>query len=534
MNARIRGLTFPEWGWVALSLCLFSVCAFPWLSLPGPYQDELLSLFVVEPFAFGSALYSWEWGDTQIPIMVMSYWGGLKAILLQWYFAVAPATTEGFRCFGLVLGLATIVLTALFLRRHYSSRVAMAAVLLLATDASFIHTIRIDWGPVALMHLLKAAGLLLLSVWVSTTRVGWLAAGMFVFGVALWDKANFVWFLFALAATVLIVFPKEVFERLDRRTVVVAGMAVVLGALPLVVFNIDQRGLTASDTSRFEFNPMKLVAAKGTLDGSAVLWLTTQHELDDVLAEERGGAARLVRALGVAGSNLTWPLIVGGLLALPWTLGGSQRRGVLFALVLSVVNYAVMFPLEAGGGSAHHVAMLYPFPIVLAVASLAGLAERWDARRVFVVVATAAVLVNLSLNARYLAAFAYTGGVGAFSDGIYRLVDRASDEPEYRYHLLDWGMSTPLALLSHGRGFRFEEEGRIFYGLDPEAVQRERIEEMLRDPKGRFVVRGEERTIVPRGREVVDGLVREGRLQLIAEIHERTGLVAFEVYGAAE
>ena len=397
-----------------------------------------------------------------------------------------------------------------------------------------MHTIRIDWGPVALMHLLKMAGLLLLSVWVSTARIGWLAAGMFVFGVALWDKANFVWFLFALVAAVLIVFPKDVFERVDRRMVLVAGMALVLGALPLVVFNIDQQGLTASDTSKFEFNPMKLVAAKGSLDGSAVLWLTTRSALDGVPTEERGGAARLVRTLGVARSNLTWPLIVGGLLALPWTLGGSQRRGILFALVLSVVNYAVMFPLAAGGGSAHHVAMLYPFAIVFAVVSLAGLAERWDVRRVFVVVTTAAVLVNLSLNARYLAAFAYTGGVGAFSDAVYRLADRAAFEPDYEYHLLDWGMSTPLALLSHGRGLRFEEEGRIFYGLDPEDVQRERIEEMLLDPKSRFVVRGEERTIVPRGREVVNGLVGQGRLRMIAEVHERTGIVGFEVYGGAQ
>ena len=254
----------------------------------------------------------------------------------------------------------------------------MGAVLLLATDTSFIHTIRIDWGPVALMHFLKMAGLLLLSVWVSTTRPAWLAAGMFVFGIALWDKANFIWFLFALGVAVLTVFPKEAFERVDRRTIVVSVVALVLGALPLVVFNIDQQGLTASDTSRFEFNPMKLVAAKGTLDGSAVLWLTTQSALDDVPAEERGGAARMARTLGVARSNLIWPLIVAGLLALPWTLVGFQRRGILFALVLSLVNYAVMFPLEAGGGSAHHVAMLYPFPIVFAVASLAGLAERWE------------------------------------------------------------------------------------------------------------------------------------------------------------
>ena len=95
-------------------------------------------------------------------------------------------------------------------------------------------------------------------------------------------------------------------------------------------------------------------------------------------------------------------------------------------------------------------------------------------------------------------------------------------------------MSTPLALLSYGRGFEFEEEGRIFYGLDPAEMQRERIEELLRDPKSRFVIRGEERTVVPRGREVVNGLVRDGRLRKVAEVRERTGVVAFEIYGVAQ
>ncbi len=61
-----------------LALGLFSVCSFPWLSLPGPYQDELLFVQVLEPFAFGSTLYSWTIAGAEIPVMVMTYVGTLK------------------------------------------------------------------------------------------------------------------------------------------------------------------------------------------------------------------------------------------------------------------------------------------------------------------------------------------------------------------------------------------------------------------------------------------------------------------------
>ena len=50
--------------------------------------------------------------------------------------------------------------------------------------------------------------------------------------------------------------------------------------------------------------------------------------------------------------------------------------------------------------------MLHPFPIVFAVASLTALAERWKRPRWATAVFALALLFNLSLNARYLAAFA--------------------------------------------------------------------------------------------------------------------------------
>ena len=187
-----KGLHRLERGWIVAALVLFSLCAFPWLDLPGPEQDELYFIPVLEPYAYGPTLYSWSWGETEIPVMIVSYAGALKAWLMAGVLAVFPPTMATVRAFGVILGLLTIALTACFLRRHYSAFTTVSATLLLATSASFIHTMRMDWGPVALMQLLKMAALVLLAVWITGRKPLWLAAGMFVFGLAIWDKANFV------------------------------------------------------------------------------------------------------------------------------------------------------------------------------------------------------------------------------------------------------------------------------------------------------------------------------------------------------
>ena len=525
-------LTRVEWSALLVSVLLFSISAFPYLSLPGPYQDELLYFQALEPYAYGSTLYAWSVGDVTIPLMIMSYVGGLKANLIGLTFALLPPSIETIRAFGLCLGLVIVVLLALFLRCHYTKRAAIAATLLLATDATFIHTIRVDWGPVALMQLLKAAGLLALSVWLTNRRPVWLAGGMFLFGMALWDKANFIWFLFALGTATLIVFPKRTLVELRPKTVLIAGLAFLAGSSPLWTFNLDRHGLTASDTTKFELRTTKLFAVPGSLDGSGVFWLMTRldpHASEDPLeASER--APRALALFARARLNLTGYLILAGLLTLPFSLRTPHRRAILFALLVSVLNYAAMFPFEGAAGSAHHIIMLHPFPIVFAVASLAALAERWKRPRWAAAVFAVALLFNLSLNARYLTAFAHTGGSAVFTDATYGLIHHLSLNPQYRYHLFDWGMSNSLAFLGHRHKLNWTEHFGIFANSNSAQQKQQQLDEILNSPTSRLILRGSEKTVFPHGRTLVDQWVKEGRFRRVEQIHERNGDVAFEIY----
>ena len=385
----------PKQIWLFIALFLFALCSFPWLSLPGAYADELYFVPVIEPFAFGSAHYSWTVGGTEIPIMIMSYVGALKALLIKVVFALCPHTIATVRASALLLGLATLCLTFTLLRRYYSPAIVIATTLLLATDASFIHTIRIDWGPVALMQILKMGGLALISAWLVSGRLRLWIAAMFIFGLALWDKATFVWILLPLAACVLLFFWRETLQRFSYRTATIGVFAFLLGALPFWIFNISQGGTTASENWNFEFHTEKLHAARGTLDGSAVLWLTVRDDFEAAEPPEDiplPQFASALKTLGQARTALSWPLMVASVLLLPITLLTRHRRAVLFPFILSLGIYLLMFFFRAGGGSAHHVVMIYPFPLLFVAASLAATAEKWKLRPVFPVVVAAAVL----------------------------------------------------------------------------------------------------------------------------------------------
>ena len=541
-----KGLHRLERGWIVAALVLFSLCAFPWLDLPGPEQDELYFIPVLEPYAYGPTLYSWSWGETEIPVMIVSYAGALKAWLMAGVLAVFPPTMVTVRAFGVILGLLTIALTACFLRRHYSAFTTVSATLLLATSASFIHTMRMDWGPVALMQFLKMAALVLLAVWVTGRKPLWLAAGMFVFGLAIWDKANFIWFLAALGVAVLAVFPQETLRRLSPKTIAIALLAFTAGSWPLWQYNIEQGAATASENARFEFRPEKLEAAQKTLDGSAVLWLAGGSGLDDALpladissagipatGIPAAAIARALRTAGWARSNLTWPLMVLAVLALPLTLRTPHGRGILFALLVTLLTYAAMFVFRAGGGSAHHVVMIFPFPFIFVAASLEAISARWKLPRLAPLVVGAALVIALSLNARYLAAYTHSDGSRHFSPAIYRLVSFMGKENHYRYYFLDWGMATQTAFLGHDRGVRWEELYGVFAANGTEQERQERMSHLLVNPQNRFVTHGENRTFFPAGRARIERLAAEGRLRKVKELRERGGTVAFEIYEAA-
>src|ERR1019366_2821564 len=104
----------------------------------------------------------------------------------------------------------------------------------------YLLTTCLDWGPVALQHLLLVSGMLLLLGFYQQRSHLRLAWGCFLLGLAMWDKALVAWMLGGIFLALIIVFPQQIVRVTTLRRVAISVLAFALGALPLIVYNIEK------------------------------------------------------------------------------------------------------------------------------------------------------------------------------------------------------------------------------------------------------------------------------------------------------
>ena len=217
---------------------LFGACCFffgagrAFIPHIGVQTDE--ALFIAGIYQSDAAYYTIRLFHRHIPLMLGSYIGTLKSLIYSVVFHFFTPDASSTRTPVLLMGIATICLFFLLLRRISGTAAAIAGCLLLATDSIFLLTTVFDWGPVALQHLLLLAAMLLLYRYYEGRRISVLAWGFFLLGLAMWDKAIFVWSLSALAVAGLVMFPRALWRLVTWKTVGVATVAFLIGAAPLV------------------------------------------------------------------------------------------------------------------------------------------------------------------------------------------------------------------------------------------------------------------------------------------------------------
>lgn len=538
------------------SILAYLFFAAAWIHLPGPQYDELLHLPVLSPLLRPDALFSLKFHHHRLPLMLMSYVGALKGWLLWLWFLVVPMGVPGYRAFGVAAGAAAIAMTFWFVHRHYGGPVAALTTVLTATDPSFVHGIRLDYGPVALMHFFKMGGLCLLSRWLASGSPLALAGGMFLFGLGLWDKANFIWFLAGLGATILILFPRDALKRArtSPAAAAVAMAALLAGAAPLIGYNWKRSGETWRERGRFELRWFKLLQAKGAFEGTFMTALTGEDRLDtsppahDIAFP---GLANWMFRIGRARRTITLPLLALALLLLPLNLWIGGRKRLLFPLLLALLIYVCMFVSLDGGSSVHHVIMVQPFAMLFLAVSLwtptalragsggrkAGEARPRPVQRAAaagaVALVMAAVAVNVSVNARQLAIYTRTGGTGGFTDAVYRLVPYLLERPGKKIYAMDWGFSTPIMFLGARWGLKVDD---FFYTLNDaqspgHADWVKKLGELMRDPENVFLLHSPQRTLFPLPAAEFFRLVDGGiPMRQAAYFEERSGEIVYEVY----
>jgi 4-amino-4-deoxy-L-arabinose transferase-like glycosyltransferase len=433
---------------------LIGVCAFFFLAglaiipLPGVQNDEaLFATPLYEPaydFCYLTVL------GHKVPLLIMSYLGTLKTWIYWLVFKIARPSIWSIRLPVLLMGVATLWLFWRVLERLGGLRAAMAGTALLATDAIFLLTTVLDWGPVALQHLLLVGALALALRFHDTGSGRALFAMFLLLGMALWDKALFLWILGGLVVAAAAILPRELWRAFRWRRLALASAGLCLGAAPLIYHNLLKPGDTLRSNASFTLRELgpKSVAVFETLNGRGLLtylvcegWMGMPRPPKTALERVAVRVSQIARE--PRASVFPW-VFLAAVLLLP--LARRTRRAALFFLIAFAVAWFQMAVTERAGGSVHHVVLLWPLPHLL-VALVAAEMLRPAAMAVIALACGSNLLV---LN-QYYTQMVRFGSPSVWSDAISTLTTRLRDLRPNHILMMDWGTIDNVRLLSRGR-----------------------------------------------------------------------------------
>ena len=441
---------------VALGLCvLFVLVGSLWIWRPGIQQDEaLFAAGIYPPFFRENCVRAFK---QEFPLMVMTYVGTLKAMLYRFLvFPFFDTTAASIRMPSLLIGAVSVWLFFRLMLHTIGTRAALFGTALLVTDTSYLLTTRWDWGPVALQHLCLIGGLLAAVRFSREKSLPCLAAGFFLFGLGLWDKALFAWSIAALGVATLAIFPRFARELLKPRNAAVAIMAFLLGALPLLIYNVRLDWITFRTNSRWTTETLHHKAALvwDTLEGSSLFGTIPRDEWDGPIAQPKTfgerAVAKLTEVAGMPRSSCAAWLFVLAAIFVP--LARAHWRAIAFALVFAIVVWLQMAIVDQGGTGTHHTVLLWPVPQFVIGVVLGSVAQRL---RGGIVIATLAVVLtcisNLAVIGTHYTNLIRNGAVLAWTDALWPVVDAINKDRPAEIGVLDWGFFDNLKLLFRGQ-----------------------------------------------------------------------------------
>jgi hypothetical protein len=412
----------------------------------GPYYQPVAREFRIRLF------------HHDIPLMIMTYIGTLKTLL---FWPLIATFRSGFEANPLlaawVLRLPTVLAGALTVfiffylaERSAGPRTAIAAALLLASDPAFLLTNTFDWGPVALEHLLLVTACFFLVKYAQDSSQRDLILGFIFLGLALWNKAVFVWALAGLICAALSVFGRELSKMINRRHLTVAAAGFLLGALPFVIYNGHRRAETFRNNGHLDprIARAKFIHVRGALGGYGLFGYIVSEEnadnpkppatlsgraavfLRDHLGEHRTSGMEYATALALLAIPLWW-----------------RSRAAWFSLVFCAVAWFFMASTKDAGASVHHTVLLWPFPQLFVAVAIGLIPWRWLASSLCLIL----IAMNLLVVSQYIEQFARDGADGPYTDAIYPLSSALSETPGQTIYVLDWGIQFPLDVLHNGR-----------------------------------------------------------------------------------
>jgi hypothetical protein len=444
--------------WIGIFASIFFFSAGqPFISRLGIQNDE--ALFASPVFEPRTAVYSFHIGRFQIPLMEMSYLGCLKTLIYRPIFRLFGVGAYAVREPALIMGATSIWLFFLLLRRVAGFRAACIGCCLLAADSLYLLTTCFDWGPVALQHLLVVGGILLLMRFYQTMSSVSLAAGCFLLGLALWDKALAVWMLGGVGIAGIVVFPRQIYAVTGWRRAVISLTALTLGALPLVLYNVHTNLATLRENTQWDLSELSKKAhiLAETARGGALLGYFTAEDRDTPSPKQPAGflqkaSAGMAKIDGDGSSGwMLWAFFAAVLLS-PLA-GWTGMRAVAFLLIAMAVAWIQMAANPQTGGSVHHTILLWPWPQAVIAISLAGASRRLGRFGVPALAAAVALVCGscLLVTNEYYTKMVRNGGAPTWSAAVFPLAKELQRTGAAHVFCTDWGIFDSIMLLDRNR-----------------------------------------------------------------------------------
>lgn len=443
-----------------LAAAAFALCAAPRLGAPGLECHEAQE--AAEAVVFLSRhgelkrlpiLDNFFWAFDKLPWMHMYHMGAVKTYAMAAAFALFGIGPLVLRGVTVAFGATAVFFSILLAARLYGTAWAAGLGLWLATDPALVILARHDWAPAAAAVGLKMAGLWFLFSGAEDRSRWRLFLGGLLFGLCLWEKIHFVWFLGGTAAALAACVPAERWR--SRETAIPALAGLLLGASPLILFNLVHPLLTF--TAQQSAN-----AAYAVQEGALIAGLPKRvfTILDSSLAVFTGaGLVEMIAGpsperVTLAGLRFA-PLLAAaaGLFVLRRRRGHSISKGAAFWAVstLGAVGAACLTPAPV---RSYHVPMLYPLAHFAVLAVIAEGVAVLDAQSRAVRTAlglflAAAVAGNVAVLGSFYGRLARTGGYGPWYSGVME-VARLCGEGEANV-IAPYEFTAPLIIYLNGR-----------------------------------------------------------------------------------
>ncbi len=545
MNRRLSSRIVP-----AACLAYFLTAGLLIIPYPGIQNDEALfagGIYAPEAFA-----EKWRILGHTVPVMLMSYVGALKSWIYTPIFALWSPSVYSLRVPVLLIGALAVWLFFQYLDRIAGWRAALAGCALLATDVPFLLTATLDWGPVALKQVLILGGLLLAVRYYQERSEKLLAAAFFLFGLAVWDKAVFVWMFSGVAVATVLVFGRALKEAYTPRRGAIAAAAFLAGASPLIVYNVANGFPTFRD-KRYSLKdlPRKITVLGRTVNGSVMGGFLVDYSLagrpreprnlveaasvrlSDATGHRTSGLLPYVLLLGVLLIPLSQRAPEGRMMALPLTAKTPSPRTLLFFPVAFAVSWGQMLIMAEAGAGAHHTVLLAPHVVGFAAAALvAGLAR---VRRAAAPLCAAVVLMvaggNVLVFNEHLAGLIRYGPTTFWTDATQPLaVSLRRLQPAIVY-AADWGMGDTLRAYL-GRKVPVANAIEPFTRRELDGAERQQILKRMSFPGALFVGYTEGREVFPIAKQLLAEQAAETgfRKELLEIVCDSRGRPTFEIY----